>query len=99
MIKILKLILFIVFLIYQTFAFSKTADGVNFNHKYVSNYLSAIISENNHNSDDAVKYFNSSKILINKHSEFLKKYVTTLVLNGEVQKSINVIKQNKNKSS
>ncbi len=99
MIKILKLILFVVFFIYQTFAFSKTTDEVNFNPKYVSNYLSAIILENNNNSNDALKYFNSSKILINKHSEYLKKYVKTLVANGDVQKSINVIKQNKNKSS
>ena len=60
MIKILKFILFIVFFIYQTFAFSKTSDNVDFNSKYVSNYLSAIISENNQNSDDSVKYFNSS---------------------------------------
>tara|TARA_B100000579_G_scaffold436529_1_gene462739 strand:- start:864 stop:2549 length:1686 start_codon:yes stop_codon:yes gene_type:complete len=98
-IKILKLILFVVFFIYQTFAFSKTTDEINFNPKYVSNYLSAIILENNNNSNDALKYFNSSKILINKHSEYLKKYVKTLVANGDVQKSINVIKQNKNKSS
>ncbi len=99
MIKILKLILFIVFFVYQTFAFSKTADQVNFNSKYVSNYLSAIISENNHNSGDSVKYFNSSKFLIDVHEEYLKKYVTNLVVNGKVQKSISVIKQNINKDS
>ena len=99
MIKILKLILFIVFFIYQTFAFSKTTDKINFNPKYVSEYLSAIISDNNHNSDDSVKYFNSSKNLINIHEEYLKKYVTTLVVNGEVQKSINLLKNNRNKDS
>ena len=97
MIKILKFILFIVFFIYQTFAFSKTEDNVDFNSKYVSNYLSAIISENNYNSDDSVKYLNSSKFLINVHEGYLKKYVTNLVINGEVQKSISVIKQNRNK--
>ena len=99
MIKILKFILFIVFFIYQTFAFSKTADNVDFNSKYVSNYLSALISENNHNSDDSVKYLNSSKFLINVHEGYLKKYVTNLVVNGEVQKSISVIKQNRNKDN
>ena len=95
MIKKLKLILFIVFFIYQTSAFSKTTDENNFNPKYLSNYLSAIISQNNQKSDDAIKYFNSSKILINKHEEYLKKYVITLTVNGKVQKSINIIKQNK----
>ena len=99
MIKILKLILFFIFFVYQTFAFSKTTEEINFNSKYVSKYLSAIISENNHNSDDSLKYFNSSKILINKHEEYLRKYVKTLVVNGEVQKSINIIKQNRNKDN
>ena len=99
MIKILKLILFIVFFIYQTFAFSKTTDEIDFNPKYISNYLSAIISENNHNSQDSVKYFNSSKILINKHEGYLKKYVINLTANGETQKSINTIKQNKKKNN
>jgi len=98
-IKILKLILFIVFFIYQTFVFSKTTDEIDFNPKYISNYLSAIISENNHNSEDSIKYFNSSKILINKHEGYLKKYVINLTANGEVQKSINTIKQNKKKNN
>jgi len=96
-IKILKLILFIVFFLYQTFVFSKTTDKIDFNPKYISNYLSAIISENNSNSEDSIKYFNSSKILINKHQGYLKKYVINLTANGEVQKSINTIKQNRKK--
>ena len=94
MIKILKLILFIVFFLYQTFVFSKTTDEIDFNPKYISNYLSAIISENNHNNEDSVKYFNSSKILINEHEEYLKKYIKTLTVKGQVQKSISIIKQN-----
>ena len=99
MIKKLKLILFIVFFIYQTSAFSKTTDENDFNPKYLSNYLSAIISQNNKESDDAVKHFNSSKILINKHEKYLKKYVITLTVNGQVQKSINIIKQNRGQNN
>ena len=99
MIKKLKLILFIVFYIYQTSAFSKTTDNNDFNPKYLSNYLSAIISQNNQNSDESLKYFNSSKILISKHEKYLKKYVINLTTNGEVQKSINVVKRNRNKSN
>ena len=99
MIKKLKLILFIVFFIYQTSAFSKTTDENNFNPKYLSNYLSAIILQNNHESDVAIKHFNSSKILIDKHEEYLKKYVITLTANGKVQKSINIIKQNKDQNN
>ena len=99
MIKILKLILFIVFFIYQTSAFSKTTDENDFNPKYLSNYLSAIVSQNNKESDDAVKHFNSSKILINKHEKYLKKYVITLTVNGQVKKSINIIKQNRGQNN
>ena len=93
--KKIKLILFIVIFVYQASAFSITAEATDFNRKYLSNYLSAIISKNNQNSDDSVKYFSSSKALIDNHKEFLNKYAITLVLNGEVKKSINVIKQNR----
>ncbi len=94
MIKKFKLTLFIVFFIYQTSVFSKTTDDKNFNPKYLSNYLSAIISQN---TEDSLKHFNSSKILINKHDKYLKKYVLNLTINGQVQKAITVINQNKNK--
>jgi len=95
-IKKLKLLLFFVFFVYQTSVFSKTTDDKNFNPKYLSNYLSAIISQN---SEDSLKYFNSSKILINKHDDYLKKYVINLTINGQVQKSINIINQNKKKNN
>ena len=36
---------------------------------------------------------------MNKHEEYLKKYIITLTVNNEVQKAIKVIKQNKNKSN
>ena len=99
MIKKLKLILFIVFFVYQTFAHSKTVDSNDFNPKYLSGYLSAIISQNNLNSNAAVKYFNSSKILMNKHQEFLKEYAVTLTIDGRVQKSINIIKKNSDQNN
>ncbi len=99
MIKKLKLILFIVFFIYQTSAFSKTKDENDFNPKYLSNYLSAIISQNSQNSEETLKYFNLSKILINKHEEYLKKHVIALTINGQVQKSINIIRQNINQNN
>ena len=96
MIKKLKLILFLVFFIYQTSSFSKTTDERDFNPKYLSNYLSALIS---HNSEDSVNYFNSSKILINEHQVFLEKYIKALIVNGHIQKSINIIKQNRDQEN
>ena len=99
MIKNLKLILFIIFYLYQTSAYTKATEEKDFNPKYLSSYLSAIILKNNQNIEDSVKHFNSSKVLINKHEEYLKKYAINLVSNGEVQKSINIIKQNRNKNN
>ena len=78
---------------------SKTTDEKDFNPKYLSNYLSAKISYSNQNNEDSVKYFNSSKSIINKHEGYLKEYVFALVLNGEVQKAINQIKLNKDLAS
>ena len=97
--KKIKLIFFTIIFIYQTSVFSKTTEEIDFNPKYLSGYLSALISKNNQNSRDSVKYFNSSKALINNHEVFLNKYAITLVNNGEVNKSINVIKQNRYKSN
>ena len=96
MIKKLKLILFIVFFIYQTSSYSKTTDKKDFNPKYLSNYLSALISQN---SEDSINYFNSSKMLINEHTAFLEKYVKALSVEGQIQKSINIIKQNRGKEN
>ena len=78
---------------------SKTTDEKDFNYKYLSNYLSAKISYSNQNNEDSVKYFNSSKSIINKHEGYLKEYVFALVLNGEIQKAINQIKLNKDLAS
>ena len=99
MIKKFKLILFIVFFIYQTSVYSKTKEDKSFNPKYLSNYLSAIISKNNDDISESVKYFSLSKTLINEHDEYLKKQILALSLNGQVQKSINIIKNNKEKNN
>ncbi len=99
MIKKFKLILFIVFFIYQTSVYSKTKEDKSFNPKYLSNYLSAIISKNNDDISESVKYFSLSKTLINEHDEYLKKHILALSLNGQVQKSINIIKNNKEKNN
>ncbi len=100
MIKIKSyLIIIILIFLFQTSTFSKIYDENDFNHKYLSDYLLALIFKNNQNSKDSLKYFNSSKILINKHNNYLKNYTTTLVIDGQVKKSIDLIKRNKNKEN
>tara|TARA_Y100001970_G_scaffold262345_1_gene346465 strand:- start:834 stop:2507 length:1674 start_codon:yes stop_codon:yes gene_type:complete len=92
--KILLVILS--FLALQTSTYSNTSADNKFNQKYLSNYFSALVSSGNQKNEEALKYFNSSKFLIQKHDNFLKKYVFSLVLNGQVKKGIDQIKISKN---
>ena len=79
--NLLKIFFIIVTLLYQSTAYSKATDNNEFNHKYLSNYLSALLSYDKHNNDLALEYFNSSKNLLNEHDKFLKKYLTILSSN------------------
>ena len=94
----LKIFIILFFLLYQNGAYSKATDKNDFNQKYLSNYFSALISSNNRKNDDAIKFFNSSKFLINKHDNFLREYVFSLILDGQVKKAINQIKRSNNSS-
>ena len=96
----MRFVIFILsFLLFQTNTYSNTSESNKFNQKYLSNYFSALISSKNQNNDDALKFFNSSKFLIKKHDNFLKEYVFSLVLDGQVKKAINQIKISKNEKN
>ena len=97
--KIFKLVSIIIFFLYQNSLYSKTTADVDFNPKYLTNYLSALLAYDNQNNNKAIKYFNSSKNLIKKHDKFLKQYVFSLVLNGQIKDAIKQIKLSKNKNS
>ncbi len=85
---------FFIILLYQTPLYSKNISFNNFNSKNFSDYFSGIVAfENRHNSE-SLKFFESSKILLKEHDTFLKKYVTTLVLENKISKAINVVKNN-----
>ena len=90
-----KILIFLFLLLYQNVSFSKATDINDFNHKYLSNYFSALISFDNQKNDDAIKFFNSSKFLIKKHDNFLRNYVFSLVLDGQIKKAINQINHSK----
>ena len=97
--NLLKIFFIIVTLLYQSTAYSKAAGNNEFNHKYLSSYLSALLSYDNQNNDLALKYFNSSKNLLNEHDQFLKKYVFSLVADGQISKAIKYIQYSKNKNN
>ena len=95
LIKVLALFL----LFYQTQAYSKSASFNDFNSRDLTNYFSGIIAYENKENTDALKFFNASKVLINKHNSYLKRYVNSLVLENKVAQAINIIKNKNNKNN
>ncbi|MBD1139629.1 hypothetical protein IDH27_04895, partial [Pelagibacterales bacterium SAG-MED46] len=96
--NLIKLIVFLASF-YQTQVYSKSVSFNDFNLRDLTNYFSGIIAYENSNNQDALKFFNSSKNLINKHDLFLERYVNSLVLENKVAQAINVIKNRDDKSN
>ena len=92
LIKLLKY--FFIILVYQAPLYSKNNISEDLNHKHLSNYFSGVIAHDNNDNKKALKFFRSSRILINQHETYLKKYFYSLVLEGKVQFATNEIKQN-----
>ncbi len=92
----LKILIILFSLLYQNTAHSKATEKNQFNQKYLSNYFSALVSVTNQKNEDAIIFFNSSKFLMNKHDNFLREYVFSLVLGGQVKNAINQIKRSNN---
>ena len=84
---------------YQNPLYSQSTSFKDFNSKNLSNYFSGIVAFENKDNSSALDFFNSSKILINHHNPYLKKYVYSLVLENKVSSAINLIKNNKNKEN
>ena len=89
----------IILLFYQTPVYSKSNSFNDINSKNLSKYFSGIVALENKDNSVALDFFNSSKVLINKHDPFLKKYVYSLVLENKVIQAINVVKINKFKNN
>jgi len=96
--KKIKFIL-IIFLLYQTPLYSKSNNFNNFNSKNLSKYFSGIVAFENKENTSALEFFSSSKILLNKHDPYLKRFVHSLVLENKVSQAINLIKRNKDKNN
>ena len=96
--KLIKLFV-ILSLFYQTPVYSKSASFNEFNSRDLSNYFSGIIAYENRDNSDALKFFNFSKVLLDKHDSYLKRYVYSLVLDNKVARAINVITDNSNNTN
>ena len=93
--KICKFIL-VIFLVYQSPLHSKSISFDDFKSKDLSNYFSGIVAFQNTKNLDALKFFNSSKNLIEQHDPYLKRFITTLILDQQINRAINIVKKNRN---
>ena len=91
--KNIKFIL-IILLFYQNTLFTESNSFEKIDSKNLSKYFSGIVAFGNKKNSEALDFFNSSKILINAHDSFLKRYVSSLVLENKVLQAIQIIKQN-----
>ena len=93
------LILFFISLLYQTSLLSKSNSFNELDTKNLSKYFSGIVAFENKNNLEALNFFKSSKILINRHDPYLKNFVMSLVLEDNVAQAINIIKNNSKRSN
>jgi len=96
--KFLKIVL-LIFISYQTPLYSKSATFNEFNSRDLSNYFSGIVAFENQDNSEALKFFNLTRVLINKHDSYLKRYVNSLVLDNKVPQAINALNNNSKKSN
>ena len=99
LINFFKIFFFILLIIYQIPVYSKNNYINEFNYKDLSNYFSAKVSYGNQKNADALKFFKSSKSLINIHNPYLKQYIFSLILEGNVNTAIKELKSSENKKN
>ncbi len=93
------IILLFSFLLYQNPVLSKSNSFDEFNSKNLSKYFSGIVAFENKDNSEALDFFESSKILINQHEQYLERYIMSLVFEDKVAKAINIIKAESKKSN
>ena len=93
------IILLIALTLYQSSVFSKSSSFDEVNSKNLSKYFAGIVAFENKNNSDALSFFQSSKILINQHDPYLKRFVMSLILEDKVSQAINILKINRKKTN
>ena len=91
--------IFLIFILYQNPSHSKSNSFEDINSKNLSRYFSGIVAFENNENSSALEFFNSSKVLLNRHDPYLKRYVKSLVLENKILQAINVVRNNKDKNN
>ena len=74
--KIFKILIIILFLNVNP-VYSKITNKNGVKTKNLSSYFSALVSLENQENKDSLKFFNSSKFLIHFHEPYLKNYINS----------------------
>jgi tetratricopeptide (TPR) repeat protein len=93
------IILLFSLLLYQSPLLSKSNSFNEFNSDNLSKYFSGIVAFENRNNSKALDFFESSKILINHHDQYLERFIMSLVFDDKVAKAINILKTNSKKTN
>jgi len=88
-----KFLIFTILFLYQTNSKSASTASQDFNQKYISKYMSGLISHGNQDNKKAIEFFNSSKKLLKIHPNFLNNYIYSLVEYGEINQAIKAINE------
>ena len=99
LIKLLKTIVIIFLFFFQNSLYSKNKDSNYLSSKNLAEYLSAITSYDNGENTKSLEFFDKSKLLIDEHNPYLKKYIFSLITEGKINKAIKVLKSNLNKEN
>ena len=94
-----KVFFILLLFLFSNEAKSKINQDIDFGANEVSNYFSAVISYNNQKNKQSLKFFKSSRGLLNKHDSYLKKYIYSLVINQNVNRAIQELKYAKDEKS
>ena len=96
-VKKIKLILVFIIL-YQNPLYSKSTSFEDFISRTLSNYFSGIVAFENKDNSKSLDFFNTSKVLLNKHEPYFKRYIYTLVLENKIENMVNkqqeILKEN-----
>ena len=96
--KIFKILIIILFLNINP-VYSKITNNNDFKTKNLSGYFSALVSLENQENEDSLKFFSSSKFLIHFHEPYLKNYINSLVQEGKIKKAAHELRFVSNKNN
>jgi len=97
-INILKILILLLLLNIKP-VYSKIINNTGFKIKNLSSYFSALVSFENQQNKDSLKFFNSSRPLIHFHEPYLRNYINSLVHEGKIKKAVHELKFASNKNN